>query len=235
VSIALDESERRVVRHKARATTLDALQALGGEGRRDAIREWALARGGFTSREMAAPPPEGALEKYPSFVDYALSWALTNLKREGLVENPSWSIWRSTTVADAPAASAVDEPVDAGRLAELRAMQYRLYLRTPEWRRTRAAALVRAGNACSLDVSHTEGLEVHHRTYERLGEELVTDLTVLCHACHQLHHKAYGRPRKERSRASASPGVAAESFTAKLNAEKGQRRKPSLLRRLLDT
>ncbi len=235
MTVALDESERRVLRHKARTATLGALQALGGEARRDAIREWALVHGGFTPREMAALPPESALEKYPSLVDHDLSWALTNLKHDGLVENPTRSIWRSTTVADAPAASAVEEPVDAGRIAELCAMPYPLYLRTSEWRRTRAAALVRAGNACSLDVTHTEGLEVHHRTYERLGEELVTDLTVLCHSCHQLHHTANGRPRKERSRASASPRVATESFTAKLIAEKGQRRKPSLLRRLLGT
>ena len=69
-------------------------------------------------------------------------------------------------------ASAVDELISEARLAELRAMPYPLYLKTPEWRRTRAAALLRAGNACSLDVTHTDGLEVHHRTYERLGAEL---------------------------------------------------------------
>jgi hypothetical protein len=182
---------------------------------------------------MAASLPEGAIEKYPSLVDHDLSWALTNLKRDGLVENPRWRIWRSTTAADAQTASVVDEPVDAGRLAELRAMSYRLYLKTPEWRQTRAAALLHAGNACSLDVTHTDGLEVHHRTYDRLGEELVTDLTVLCHSCHQLHHKENGRPRKKQSIAPASPRVGAESLTAKLIAERLQRRKPSLLRRLL--
>jgi hypothetical protein len=96
-------------------------------------------------------------------------------------------------------ASAVDELISEARLAELRAMPYPLYLKTPEWRRTRAAALLRAGNACSLDMTHTDGLEVHHRTYERLGAELVTDLAVLCHSCHQLHHNEYGHPRREQS------------------------------------
>jgi restriction endonuclease Mrr len=232
VTMALDKSERRALRRKARTATLDALRALGGEARRDAIRDWAVAHGGFTSREVEAPPPEGATEKYPSFVDHDLSWALTNLKRDGLLENPKWSIWRLTTAADAPTASAVDEPVDAERLTELCAMPYRLYLRTPEWRRTRAAALLRAGNACSLDVTHTEGLEVHHRTYERLGAELVTDLTVLCHSCHQLYHKEHRRPRKQ-SIAPVPPRLATASLAAKLIAEKGKRRKPSLFRRLL--
>lgn len=120
-----------------------------------------------------------------------------------------------TGTAFAAAARPVAQAIDAERLAELRAMPYRQYLRTPEWKRTRAAALLRAGNACSLDVTHTENLEVHHRTYERLGAELMSDLTVLCHACHQLYHGENGRPRRKQS--------------AKL----AKSRKPSLLRRLL--
>lgn len=31
-------------------------------------------------------------------------------------------------------------------------------------------------------------LDVHHRTYERLGQEQEYDLTVLCHRCHSLFH-----------------------------------------------
>jgi restriction endonuclease Mrr len=173
---------------------LHALTALGDDSRREAILERALADGGFTLRELAAPPPEGAGEKYARLVDHDLSWALTNLKRDGLVENPKWGTWRLISAALAPSEAAVDEPVAAERLAELRAMPYSRYLRTPEWRRTRAAALLRAGNSCSLDVTHTDDLEVHHRTYEHLGAELVMDLVVLCHSCHRLHHKECGRP-----------------------------------------
>ena len=33
-------------------------------------------------------------------------------------------------------------------------------------------------------------LDVYHRTYERLGFERQSDLIVLCHDCHQDHHKA---------------------------------------------
>jgi hypothetical protein len=205
VTIMLDESERRNLRQKARTATLAALQALGGEARREAIREWALTNGGFSARERAASPPHVVAQKYRTLVDHDLSWALTNLKRDGLLENPTWSVWRSAAVLNARMVGAVDERIGADRLAELRAMPYRVYLRTPEWRRTRAAALVRTGNACALDVRHTEELEVHHRTYERLGVELVSDLIVLCHSCHQLHHKHCGRaPKRPTTRRAAS-------------------------------
>lgn len=210
----LDQSERRALRQKARTATLDALRALGGEAQRKQIHEWALAHGGFTPRELAAPSPENAAGQYPRPIDYYLSWAPTNLKRDGLVENPERSIWKLAGSALAATAKAVVEAVSAERLAELRTMPYQQYLRTPEWRRTRAAALLRAGNACLLDVTHTDGLEVYHRTYERLGAELVTDILVLCHDCRELHHKENGRARRERS---AIPV---------------KRRKPSLLRRL---
>jgi hypothetical protein len=229
----LDAIERRALRQRARTATLGALRALGGEARREAIHEWAVKHAGFTPRELATPPPAGAAEKYPSLVEHDLSWALTNLKRDGLVENPKWSVWRLTAAAEPPDEAIADQPVDTERLAELRAMPYRLYLRTPEWRRTRMAALVRAGNACSLDVTHTERLEVHHRTYERLGAELVTDLVVLCHSCHELHHKKYGLPRREKQIASTPPRTVTEGLASKLIAEGMEHRKPSLLRRLI--
>jgi hypothetical protein len=210
VSQPLDKDEWRALRKKARVATLDALRDLGGEAQRRAIYKWALAHGDFTARELAAAPPERAEGKYRCAVDHQLSWALTDLKRDGLVENPRWNIWKLTGVATPAAATALVEPIGRERLAELRAMRYRDYLRTPEWRSTRAVALLRVGNACSLDVTHTEKLEVHHRTYERLGAELVTDLVVLCHACHQLHHQEQGLPGQGRHKDRLPPPAVEE-------------------------
>lgn len=215
MATVLNNTERRSLRQKARTATLEGLRALGGEARRKAIDDWALVHGGFTPRELAASPPERAPDKYTGLVEHELAWTLTNLKRDGLVEKPKWGIWKLTGSALTAMAEPVAAAVGAERLAELRAMPYQQYLRTPEWRQTKAAALLCAGNACSLDVTHTEGLEVHHRTYERRGAELMTDLAVLCHSCHQLYHQQNGRPRRKRS---AKPVT---------------RRKPSLLRRLL--
>ena len=197
MSDELDGPDRRAVRLKASAATLDALRALGGEAERRAIIERALADGGFTRRELTAPPPPAAAVKFARMVDYELSWALTNLKRDGLLENPARSVWRLAGAALETPELALDEPVYVDRLEELQRMDYREYLRSPEWRQIRAAALLRAGNCCSLDVTHTNDLEVHHRdngAYARRGRELASDLIVLCHACHMLHHKANGRP-----------------------------------------
>lgn len=76
------------------------------------------------------------------------------------------------------------------RLRELRAMPYRQYLRTPEWLRTRAQALERAGHGCQVDPAHAGAIHVHHAKRDRVGAELPADLTVLCDACHELHHGA---------------------------------------------
>lgn len=219
----LDDNERKELRQKARAATLAALEAFGGRGRRDDIHAWAIANGGFTARELAAPAPEGAARKLA--VDHQLSWALTNLKRDGLVENPRWATWQLAGAALEVADAALDDSPDPERIAQLRAMPYAQYLRSPEWRRTRAAALLRAGHCCSLDVGHTDGLEVHHRTYERLGAELATDLVVLCRACHQLHHRQYGRPGRARRETTSPTTPPADPLQTP--------RKVSLLRRLL--
>ena len=193
----LDDEERRALRRKARAAVLEALETLESEAKRAALLERALALGGFTPRELDAVPPPAAAGQYGRLVDHNLSWALTNLKRDGLVDNPRRGVWRLVGAAvEAPESAAADGVTDA-RLAELRTMPYRRYLRTAEWQRTRAAALHRAGYACTLDITHTDDLEVHHRTYERLGHELASDLTVLCNRCHDLHHEHMGLPRRE--------------------------------------
>jgi len=220
----LDDRERRELRRKAKAATMQALRALGGEGLRSAISERALADGGFTPRELAATPPEAAAAKFERLADYELSWTLTNLKRDGLVENPSRGVWRLAGAAREAPVLASAEPVFVDRADELRRMAYREYLRTPEWRKTRAAAIERAGHSCSLDVTHGDDLEVHHRTYERLGQELVADLVALCHACHALHHKEFGRPGPRPSRPTATAPAGSPAPAA--------RERPSLLRRL---
>jgi hypothetical protein len=225
VSVCLDKSEQRELRRRVQAATLAALQALGGEARREAIISRAMADGGFTPRELAAATPERATTQYPRLVEYKLSFALTDLKYDGLLENPEKSVWRLAGAALETPVVATTEHVDETRLAELQAMNYTDYLRTPEWRRTRAAALLRAGYCCSLDITHTGDLDVHHRTYERLGAELTSDLAVLCRSCHQLHHKAYGRPKREQS-TGARPTRAPTAATR-------ERRRPSLLRRFL--
>ena len=65
--------------------------------------------------------------------------------------------------------------------------RYLTYLRSATWRRKRAAALKRAGFRCQV-CNGSKRLDVHHRTYARLGNELVDDLEVLCRDCHNERH-----------------------------------------------
>jgi hypothetical protein len=238
VDSELNAGERRELRRKADRATLEALRCLGGEARRQDIRDRALADGAFTARELAAPAPAGAAQKFARLVDHHLSWALTNLKRDGLVERPARSVWRLAGAALEAPVPASDEPIFVDRLDELARMPYRDYLRTPEWRVTRAAALERAGHCCSLDVTHVDGLEVHHRTYERLGCELSSDLVVLCHACHALHHGEHGRPRRSRAASASPPATARPRPAAPSMAaapQPGPDRPRSLLRRIFSS
>lgn len=204
MSAPLNLDERRTLHDKAHRAILTALRALGGEARREAIITRALADGDFTARELGQPAPEGSTTPYSGLVECKLSFALGDLKRSGLLNNPTRGTWTLAGAATEKPRRAAEEQIDSARLAELRSMPYKQYLRTPEWQRTRAGALERANYRCSLDVTHSDGLDVHHNTYERLGAELETDVIVLCHSCHHLHHKANGRPSRARSLPAAT-------------------------------
>ena len=67
-------------------------------------------------------------------------------------------------------------------------MSYQEYLRTPEWRATKAAALAWAGYRCQLCNCGDEELHVHHRVYTRRGRERLEDLIVLCGTHHRQVH-----------------------------------------------
>lgn len=71
---------------------------------------------------------------------------------------------------------------------------YLRYLQSPEWRRVRDAAIRHASWRCERCKGKRD-LQVHHRTYARLGAEWPEDLEVLCAGCHGDHHYAEGQPQ----------------------------------------
>mgnify|MGYP002507683738 CR=1 FL=1 len=73
--------------------------------------------------------------------------------------------------------------------------KYDEYIQSQEWARRSEQANLRAGWRCQVCNSQNE-LHTHHRTYERLGAERNTDLTVLCADCHKLFHE-YRRLQSE--------------------------------------
>ena len=68
-----------------------------------------------------------------------------------------------------------------------RAIPYARYLETHHWQRMRELARDAAGERCQL-CNSTDRLETHHKTYDRIGSELLSDLIVLCHDCHAKFH-----------------------------------------------
>lgn len=72
-------------------------------------------------------------------------------------------------------------------------LNYDDYIQSKDWRERADAAKERAGHRCQVCYSPDQ-LDAHHRTYERLGNELPSDITVLCRNCHTLFHKS-GRMR----------------------------------------
>lgn len=66
---------------------------------------------------------------------------------------------------------------------------YQAYLDSPEWAHKRAIKLAEAGHRCQVCNAGSH-LHVHHRTYERRGNEALSDLTVLCRTCHEAFHKS---------------------------------------------
>jgi hypothetical protein len=66
--------------------------------------------------------------------------------------------------------------------------EYRAYLESPEWRVRRQWKLDEARNRCEVCNSSEPPIDVHHRTYERLGRERQSDLVVLCRQCHDRFH-----------------------------------------------
>lgn len=72
-------------------------------------------------------------------------------------------------------------------IKKLKLMPYREYLKTEHWMKKRLQTLKRYNFRCQM-CNRKDKLHVHHRTYERRGEELLTDLICLCDKCHAKFH-----------------------------------------------
>lgn len=66
--------------------------------------------------------------------------------------------------------------------------QYWEYINSEQWADKTELIRERNGGVCELCQMRL-GWYVHHRTYARLGEELESDLILLCYWCHQTVHQ----------------------------------------------
>ena len=69
-----------------------------------------------------------------------------------------------------------------------RKVQYQAYLRSQKWRAIRSRVMSRAGGTCE-GCGILPAHEVHHLTYENIGDELLFQLVALCEDCHEKVHR----------------------------------------------
>lgn len=98
---------------------------------------------------------------------------------------------------------------------------YNDYIKTEEWRQRAEAAKARAGQRCQIcnRPAPRVTLTVHHRTFERLGQEQPEDLTVLCRGCYELY---------EKNRRMPSPSAVAAGAAVPKTDKVTKRKRPSL-------
>ena len=71
-------------------------------------------------------------------------------------------------------------------------MKYEEYIQSKEWRAKKRERLVKDNFLCQDCRIPNKALEVHHITYDRLGDEDIFDLVTLCRKCHIDIHQRNG-------------------------------------------
>jgi len=66
--------------------------------------------------------------------------------------------------------------------------RYTEYLNSEEWKNKKRLVIKRAKSSCEGCGKSNLPLEVHHLTYDRVGDELLTDLVAFCGKCHSKAH-----------------------------------------------
>lgn len=65
--------------------------------------------------------------------------------------------------------------------------RYNAYLKTPQWQEKRKLVFERAGGMCE-GCRRKKATQVHHLTYDHVGNELLFELVAICDACHRRIH-----------------------------------------------
>jgi len=71
---------------------------------------------------------------------------------------------------------------------------YENYLKSSKWQEVRKVIFERSGDHCEDCGKVCYHLHVHHKTYVRLGKEMMIDLEALCPDCHSKPEKHPWKP-----------------------------------------
>ena len=88
------------------------------------------------------------------------------------------------TVTVVPSPTLVPEVVKDKRYQTKQQREYMRYLQSPRWRTLARAVRMRAKGKCEICL-RADGEECAHLTYDRIFNELMTDLLWLCKNCHR--------------------------------------------------
>ena len=88
---------------------------------------------------------------------------------------------------------------------------YEEYRKSPAWKVKRDAVIQRDGGQC---ICGDQATEVHHKTYDNIGKEILSDLVALCEECHKRSHQS----RVSSDQRSAAQSVK-EAFIAYIKCE----------------
>ena len=100
-----------------------------------------------------------------------------------------------------------------GEISEQQRRYREEYLQSGHWKAVREGALRRAAYRCQV-CNSDKSLDVHHRTYERVGRELPEDLTVLCRKCHNVFHNSGRRTHQAPKQTKPKGPARAPEFKA---------------------
>lgn len=115
--------------------------------------------------------------------------------------------------------------------------KYDAYINSKEWASKRAEYWGRYGRSCKANLCDaTTDLHVHHHTYERLGNELLSDLVGLCRAHHEevhARHDASGRKESLTRVTELVTGLDLRSKSKSTEAPKRSRKKAGVKKKTL--
>jgi 5-methylcytosine-specific restriction endonuclease McrA len=66
-------------------------------------------------------------------------------------------------------------------------VKYHKYLNSIDWKAKKTRVMQQRGGRCEK-CNSSYRIEVHHKTYERIFNERLEDLEVLCFQCHRKEH-----------------------------------------------
>ena len=75
-----------------------------------------------------------------------------------------------------------------------RKQEYHKYLQSDEWKQKRLKIIIKRNYTCERckTTFQNKELQVHHKTYDRVYNELDEDFELVCRPCHEkIHHKKH--------------------------------------------